>query len=96
MNTFLQGATETLHEMQTALLAGNHTVLAQAAHKLKGASANLHIHNLAQLALALETRSKAGQQDGAAMLQILTEFERVAASLRTAIAAQPPKQAASG
>ena len=98
MSTFLKAATDTVHEMQTAALDANFVALAQAAHKLKGASANLHIHSLAELAAALEARFKAGQHGnaGVAVEQIRAEFERVAVGMRSDIATQAPKKAASG
>ena len=93
MSTFLQGATDTLREMQAAVLSENHNALAQAAHKLKGASANLHIHSLTELSQALEARLKTGERgnQGMALEQIRAEFERVATVLRSHIAAQSAK-----
>ncbi len=96
MNTFLQAAKETLREMQTAVLTDNHEALAQAAHKLKGASANLHIHRLAELSQILEVRLKSMQHgnENAALEQIRSEFERVAAGMRSEIESQSAKRVA--
>jgi signal transduction histidine kinase/DNA-binding response OmpR family regulator len=96
MGTFLQACTATLHEMQAAVLANDYALLAPSAHKLKGASANLHLHRLAELALALETRLKSGEHEGAgaAVEQISAEFERVAAAMHGEIAQRAPKQVA--
>jgi HPt (histidine-containing phosphotransfer) domain-containing protein len=96
MGTFLQACTTTLREMQAAVLANDYALLAQSAHKLKGASANLHLRSLAELALALETRLKAGEPEsaGTAVEQIAAEFERVAAAMHGEIAQRAPKQVA--
>jgi len=96
MTTFVQAATDTVREMQAAQLLEDHVALTQAAHKLKGASANLHVHTLAELAQALETRLKSGQQaDAAAALeQISSELERVAAALRSEIVERAPQRVA--
>jgi len=89
MSTFLQAATDILREMQAAAVANDAAALAQAAHKLKGASANLHIHTLTDLTHALEARLKSGQSGGeqAAVEQIAGELARVATALRQEIAA---------
>ena len=96
MSTFLQAATDTLREMHAAAVANEHGVLGQAVHKLKGASANLHIRALTDLAQALEARLKTGQYGGeqAAVEQIAAEFERVAAAMRSEIEARAPKRVA--
>jgi HPt (histidine-containing phosphotransfer) domain-containing protein len=82
--------------MRAAVLAGDYALLAQAAHKLKGASANLHIHGLTELAQTLETRLRSAEHEGtdATLEQISTEFERVAAAMRNDIAERAPKQVA--
>jgi HPt (histidine-containing phosphotransfer) domain-containing protein len=82
--------------MQSAVLANDYALLAQSAHKLKGASANLHLHSLAELALTLETRLKSGEHEGEgpAVEQISAEFERVAAAIHGEIAQRAPQQVA--
>jgi CheY-like chemotaxis protein/HPt (histidine-containing phosphotransfer) domain-containing protein len=96
METFLQATADTLHEMQTAVLDNDLATLGQAAHKLKGASANLHISSMATLASTLEARLKAGRNGGerGAVEQIVSEFERVAVTMREEITARAPKQVA--
>ena len=61
-------------------------MLARAAHKLKGASANLHVNTLAALTQDLEARAKAGAATvwRADVDNIAAEFERVAAALQAA------------
>jgi signal transduction histidine kinase/DNA-binding response OmpR family regulator len=96
MGTFLQASTDTLRDMRAAVLANDYPVLAQAAHKLKGACANLHIHSLTELAQVLETLLRSGGHAGAdaALDQITEEFERIAAGMRSEIAALAAKQVA--
>jgi HPt (histidine-containing phosphotransfer) domain-containing protein len=96
MRTFLHAATDTLREMHAAAVANDHTALGQAAHKLKGASANLHIRALTDLAQALEARLKSGRHGGEqlAVEQIAAEFDRVAATMRNEIEARAPKRVA--
>ena len=61
-------------------------MLARAAHKLKGASANLHVNTLAALAQDLEAHARAGAatDSRADVDNIAAEFERVAATLQAA------------
>ncbi|HWK51631.1 MAG TPA: Hpt domain-containing protein, partial [Steroidobacter sp.] len=61
-----------------------HAALAAAAHKLKGASANLQIQRLTALAIDIEARAKAGVAgDWHGDLDRLTlEFERAVVMLR--------------
>jgi CheY-like chemotaxis protein/HPt (histidine-containing phosphotransfer) domain-containing protein len=96
MHTFLQATTDTVREMQVAAVANEHAALGQAAHKLKGASANLHIRALTDLAQTLEARLKSGAHGGepAAVEQIAAEFEPVAAAMRGEIEARAPKRVA--
>jgi two-component system, sensor histidine kinase and response regulator len=97
MSTFIRAGMDAVHEMQAASVAENALALAQAAHKLKGSSANLHLHCLADLAQGLEARVKAGQQgdESAVLAQIEAEFERITTLLRSDITAQTPQLAAS-
>jgi PAS domain S-box-containing protein len=84
---FTSSGEESLREMEAARAAGNLDALSRAAHKLKGACANLHIQGLTALALDIEMRAKSGQQgDWSADLQrIRAEFERVSAGLNAEV-----------
>ncbi len=84
INTFLLGGEETLREIEMALNTNDAAALARAAHKLKGASANLYIHPLAALAQTLEHGAKAGANDAsrATAAQVVAEFQRIAVALR--------------
>ncbi len=84
IGAFLTGGEETLAELQGAVARGDADAIGRAAHKLKGASANLHIDGLATLTLEIETRAKAGQSSDwrEDLERIKTEFERVCAALR--------------
>jgi HPt (histidine-containing phosphotransfer) domain-containing protein len=59
--------------------------LSRAAHKLKGASDNLHIEKLAKLALDLETRARQSEKNDwhPEIRTIATEFKLVATELRS-------------
>jgi two-component system, sensor histidine kinase and response regulator len=84
IGAFLTGGEDTLRELQQAVANGDAAAVGRAAHKLKGASANLHIEGLAAITLEVETRAKAGEPvDWRSDLQrIKMEFERVSAALR--------------
>jgi two-component system sensor histidine kinase/response regulator len=60
IDTFVQGGVQILDEVRAAARSQDAAALARAVHKLKGASANLHITNLSLLALDVETRAKSG------------------------------------
>ena len=79
VNAFLFGGDETVQELRAAAELGDTAAIARAAHKLKGAAANLHVNNLATLSFDLETRAKSGQQLDwrADMEKIAAEFARV-------------------
>ncbi len=82
--TFLQGAEETLQELRSAAASGDLPALARAAHKMKGASGNLHVTELEELARTLETRAKGGSGDGWTqdVERIAQEFTRISGVLR--------------
>jgi CheY-like chemotaxis protein/HPt (histidine-containing phosphotransfer) domain-containing protein len=84
LGAFISGGEETLQEMRAALARSDRDALGKAAHKLKGASANLHIEALAALALDVETRAKQGlHSDWAAdVAQIEAEFKRMVQMLK--------------
>jgi two-component system sensor histidine kinase/response regulator len=96
VNTFIAGGDETLRELRAAVDLGDTAALGRSAHKLKGACANLHIHGLANLALDLETRAKAGQAADwrAEVDKLAAELARVCESLRAEFGlAQPARKA---
>ena len=96
IDAFMLGGEETLREMQRAAVDNDRAALARAAHKLKGASANLHIDSLATLALDLETRAAAGADDNwqECVAKIVAEFDRVAGQLRAQL--EPESRSARG
>ncbi|HEX7114050.1 MAG TPA: two-component regulator propeller domain-containing protein [Steroidobacter sp.] len=87
VTTFLTGTEETLAQMRRAAARKDLATIALCAHKLKGASANLHIDNLAAMALDLETRANA-RADGdweADISRLEGEFRLVASGLQSQI-----------
>jgi HPt (histidine-containing phosphotransfer) domain-containing protein len=84
------GGEEALREMNAALHAKDRGALGRAAHKLKGASANLHVDALANMANELEQNAKAGKEADApnAVAKITVEFQRVAEALRGEMSAE--------
>ena len=95
---FLTGGEETLNELQAAVASGDAAAIGRAAHKLKGASANLHIDGLAALTLEVESRAKAGQSSDwrADLERIKTEFNRVSEALRGEMELLQVEQRAAG
>ena len=73
-------------EIRSAAHRSEHDTLARAAHKLKGAAANLHVNALAALAQDLEARAKtsAATDWTADIRNIAAEFERVSAAMKAA------------
>jgi HPt (histidine-containing phosphotransfer) domain-containing protein len=98
IGAFLTGGEDTLRELEAAAANGDAGAIGRAAHKLKGASANLHIDGLAALTLEIETRAKAGQPaDWRYDLErIKTEFARVSAALRGEMEQMMLEQRAAG
>ena len=72
------------------------TAIGRAAHKLKGAAANLHVNDLATLTFDLETRAKSGQKSDwrAELEKIAAEFARVGEGLRTEFGLEEPARKA--
>ncbi len=91
-STFVASGEQVLTEIDAAIAAFDRSALSRAAHKLKGASANVHANALCTLALSLE--SQAAQLDQPSLKQLIAdlrhEFERAAEFLR----AQAPAPAA--
>ncbi len=92
VNAFLFGGDETVQELRAAAELGDTAAIARAAHKLKGAAANLHVNNLATLSFDLETRAKSGQKVDwrADMEKIAAELARVSESLRSELGLEEP------
>ncbi len=84
INAFIMGGEEALREIASAITSKDRSSLGRAAHKLKGASANLHIDALASLAQELEQSAKAGKEVDAqqTVAKLIAEFQRVAESMR--------------
>ena len=95
VDAFVTGCADTLLEIRAAAHRNELDALARAAHKLKGASANLHVDELARLAQELEAGAKAGSRTEWTQLiaSIVTEFERVAASMKAAYGEAPQRKA---
>ena len=92
VNAFLSGGADTVQELRAAVELGDAEAIARAAHKLKGAAANLHVNNLATQAFDLETRAKSGQKADcrADVEKIAAEFARVGENLRTEFGLEEP------
>ncbi len=84
IDTFVKGGEEALRELHAAADDNDPAGLSRAAHKLKGASGNLHLHGLAALAATLEEQAKAGNATEArqTIARLATEFDAIAAALR--------------
>ena len=96
VNAFLSGGEDTVQELRAAVELGDAAAVGRAAHKIKGAAANLHVNNLATMCFDLETRAKSGQKaDWRADLEkVAAEFSRVSESLRTEFGLEEPARKA--
>ncbi len=96
VNAFVTGGEQSLHEMRAAVVAEDRCALAHAAHKLKGASANLHVDRLTLLASHAETCAKTGKDADIeqALQEIATEFARQVRALQGDVERRPPRHAA--
>jgi CheY-like chemotaxis protein len=83
-STFIASGQQVMEEVRTALAAFDRPALARAAHKLKGASANIHADPLRELAYALENQASNLDQPRLKELiaELAAEFERAAEFLR--------------
>jgi two-component system, sensor histidine kinase and response regulator len=94
-STFISSGEQVLEEIQVALQAFDRNALSRAAHKLKGASANIHAESLRELAYALE--AQAGSVDQPRLKELVGQlregFEIAAEFLR---AQAPPPAAKAG
>jgi two-component system sensor histidine kinase/response regulator len=95
--TFIHSGEHQLAEIAAAIADGQREMLARAAHKLKGACANIHAHALYTFAHRLESDSKAGEvnQLEVGHLRLRQEFERTKEFLSDPAVIAPPSAAAS-
>jgi two-component system sensor histidine kinase/response regulator len=95
--TFIASGEQQLAEISYAIATPNRAALAKAAHKLKGASANIHAHGLKALAQQMESES--GAADAGALQRwdalLRQEFERVRQFLSDPSVVPEPSKAAS-
>jgi two-component system, sensor histidine kinase and response regulator len=98
IGAFLTGGEDSLRELHEAVASADLAAIGRAAHKLKGASANMHIHGLAALTQEVESCAKAGQSSDwrEHLEKIKTEFKRVSEALRGEVAAMQMEQRAAG
>jgi len=66
LNTFFASAAQSLDEMNQMLVAQDRQQLARAAHKLKGAAANIHALEVARVASEVEHSAADGTTDALA------------------------------
>jgi two-component system, sensor histidine kinase and response regulator len=98
IGAFILGGEETLLELRAAIHRNDLGALGRAAHKLKGASANLHIETLAAHMLDMETRAKAGENRdwNADLASAAKELARVSESLRQELPEDPGSRRKAG
>jgi HPt (histidine-containing phosphotransfer) domain-containing protein len=77
--TFIESGTEVLTELQSAIGQEDAQAIARAAHKLKGASANIHAVPLRQLCSELESHAASYS-----LSEVQTALTRVAAEFKRA------------
>ena len=92
--TFVASGAQVLDEIHSAFKTKDRSGLSRAAHKLKGASANIHAEPLRDLAQRLETEAAQLDQPRLAELieELRREFERAGDFLK-ATAPEPAKKA---
>jgi len=95
--TFIDSGEQQMAEISAAIANGQRDALAKAAHKLKGACANIHALALQTFAHRLEADSKTGElsQLEVGHLRLRQEFERTKQFLTDPNVISPPSQAAS-
>jgi PAS domain S-box-containing protein len=95
--TFIESGEQQLGEMQLAVASGNRESLAKAAHKLKGACANIHAPTLRAMAQRLETDSQAAALEAleSELAALRQEFDRTKHFLGDPQVIAPTTQAAS-
>jgi PAS domain S-box-containing protein len=84
VSAFILGGEESILEMRAAAHRQDMEQLARAAHKLKGAANNMHVHRLALLTADVETRARGdGGSDWSEELKAISvEFDRVSEQMR--------------
>jgi PAS domain S-box-containing protein len=91
--TFIASGEQVIAELQAAMEAFDRSALSRSAHKLKGASANIHANRLRDLSFELESR--AGQMDQAQIKALLVtlneEFKRAGEFLQSQTSAPVSK-----
>jgi two-component system sensor histidine kinase/response regulator len=94
VSAFIMAGEESILEMRAAAHRQDPNQLSRAAHKLKGASNNMHIDRLGVLAGDVEARARAGgRNDWSEELKMISaEFERVAEQLRSMLETQMPRK----
>ena len=94
VSAFIMGGEEAILEMRAAAHRQDPDQLARAAHKLKGASNNMHIDRLGVLTADVEARARAGgRNDWSEELKMISaEFERITEQLRLMLEAQAQRK----
>jgi two-component system, sensor histidine kinase and response regulator len=93
-STFVSSGEQVFEELQAALDSADRNALTRAAHKLKGASANIHADSLRDLAYALETQAaKVDQPRLKELVRELRESFDVAAEFLREQSPQPAAKA---
>jgi two-component system, sensor histidine kinase and response regulator len=95
--TFIDSGEQQLADMQRAAAGGNRDALEKAAHKLRGACANIHAQSLQAMAQRLETDSKSATTASleSAVARLRLEFDRVKQFLNDPEVIAPKVEAAS-
>jgi CheY-like chemotaxis protein/HPt (histidine-containing phosphotransfer) domain-containing protein len=95
VSAFVMSGEEAILELRAAAHRQDLDQLARAAHKLKGAANNLHVHRLGLLTADVETRARGGgRNDWSEELKMISaEFERVSEQLRALLDKQWQRKA---
>lgn len=95
VSAFVMSGEEAILEMRAAAHRHDLDQLSRAAHKLKGASHNLHVDRLTLLTADVEARAKAGGRNewSEELKMISAEFERVSEHLRSMLESQWQRKA---
>lgn len=95
IETFAISGADALREMTAAAQSQDIAAVGRAAHKLKGASSNLHIDSLAELARKVEMAAKEGTltHPAQSIVELTAEFERTVVALRALSATEPQQNA---
>ena len=97
VDTFIRSGEQQLEEILAAIRANQRPVIAKAAHKLKGACANIHAPSLQGIAKQLESIAAGADRPSLedCYLRLREEFSRVRTFLSAPSVIAAPKQAAS-